>query len=130
MIDHGVNPFIVHYAGSTEYNDWSLSSLSNLPQQKSIYFLVKPFDALQHEPWHYETGVFPGQFDDVIGSGGEGVVLAGILNGEEVAYKYVDIGKQEFKRKASEGLADMAIRLSQIHKLTGSCILPVIGHFR
>ena len=133
MIDQGVNPFVVYYSGSTQYNHWSLSSLSNLPHQKSIYFQVKQFDALHQEPWHYETGVFPGQFNDVIGSGGEGVVLGGILNGEEVAYKYVDIGEQDFKRNTSEGLADMTTRLNEMHQMesiTGSCILPIKGHFR
>ena len=133
MIDRGVNPFIVQYAGITQYNRWSLTSLSNLPQQKSIYFLVKPFDALQHEPWHYETGIFPGEFNDVIGSGGESVVIGGILNGEEVAYKYVDIGQQTHTSTVSEGLADMTTRLNEMHQMesiTGSCILSIKGHFR
>ena len=108
-------PFIVQYDGTSEYNRRSLSSLSNLPQLKSIYFQVKRFNALQHETWHYETGVFHGQFDDVIGRGGESIVVGGILNGEEVAYKYVHIGEQVFKKETREGLADLETRLSQIH---------------
>ena len=34
----------------------------------------------------YQNGVYPGQFGQIIGSGGEGVVVSGFWHGEEAAF--------------------------------------------
>ena len=147
MIDKGVNPFVVDHHGNTEYNQWSLSSekLSNLPQIKSCYFPVKIFPGFPQVPWQYGNGVFPGQFDVVIGQGGEGTVIGGEMNGEPVAYKFVMwtaspcikqkyIGKhQQYASSLNDGLADLDTRLNEMNhmqSISGTCIMPIKGHFR
>lgn len=137
MISFGVNPYVVDCNGNMEYNVQSLTLLSNNPSQKSIYFPVICFPSFSQflpvPPWHYVNGVFPGLFNDVIGSGGEGIVIGGVLNGDKVAYKYVEIGQQKFKSNVAEGMADLATQLNemvQMQTVSGSCILPLKGHFR
>ena len=131
MIDKGANPFVINYDGETEYKKWSLSgeSLSNLPR-KSFYFPVRKFPGFPQKPWHYENGVFQGQFGDVIGRGGEGTVIGGVFNGEKVAYKFVEIGRSSFYEKAEEDLKTQLNEMTEMQSTPGSCILPIKLHFR
>ena len=83
--------------------------------------------------WVYQNGVYPGQFGQTIGSGGEGVVLSGIWHGEEAAFKFVPVKAQQFLAKTKDGLADLATRLNEMTTLqavSGSCILTILGHYR
>ena len=136
MLDKGANPFVQSSSGQTRYDIDSLSSsnLTNLPQEKSIFFPIVDFgnDTLLG-PWQYLTGVFPGSFNRLIGSGGEGHVVAGNWNNEKAAFKWVNVGKQEDKIYVNEILADMETKLSEMRTMqttTGSSIMPIIGHFR
>ena len=73
MIDRGANPFVVQYNGET----WAAETrnLSNLPNQKSVYFLNRPLpDEFNQQndfldPWFYKTGIFNGKYNSVIGRG-------------------------------------------------------------
>ena len=38
--------------------------------------------------WTYKSGVFPGQFECVLGRGGEGVVIQGSWHGKDAAFKF------------------------------------------
>ena len=80
MIDKGANPFIKDGNDDTYYDTFSLSSsnLINMPKSKSIYFPIVDFEnKTLLGPWQYKNGVFPGKFNRLIGSGGEGYVLEG-----------------------------------------------------
>ena len=131
MIDKGANPFVVDYYGRTEYKMRSLSdeSLSNLPQ-KSCYFPVRKFPGFPHNPWNYENGVFQGRFGDVIGRGGEGIVIGGVFNGEKMAFKFVEIGRSSSYEKASANLKTQLSEMNEMQSTPGSCILPIKLHFR
>ena len=136
MLDQGVNPFVKSYNGETWYELASLSNsnLKNLSMKKSVFFPIVDFgnDALLG-PWQYLTGVFPGNFNRLIGSGGEGHVVAGNWKSERAAFKWVSIGKQEWKNYMKERIADMEKKLSEMRtmqKIIGTSIMPIIGHFR
>ena len=132
MLDHD---------NDTQYDLHSLASLSNIPTVKSIAFSVKSFPCtcstlcagdLSNE-WFYINGVYPGQFDRVIGQGGEGIVLSGYWHGEEAAFKFIPVRKQQAQRKVEDGLADLATRLNEMltmQSTRGSCILKILGHYR
>ena len=136
MLNQGANPFVQDTNGNTNYAFYSISStnLTNLPKKKSVFFPIVDFgNSTLLGPWQYKTGVFPGQFNRLIGSGGEGHVVAGIWNNEKAAYKWVPIGKQEFKSSMHEVLADMEMKLSEMRTMQttiGTSIMPIIGHFR
>ena len=77
--------------------------------------------------------VYPGQFDRVIGQGGEGTVVSGYWHGEEAAFKFIPVRKQQFQRSVDDGLADLATRLNEMvtmQSTPGSCILKILGHYR
>ena len=79
------------------------------------------------------NGVYPGKFDRVIGHGGEGVVVSGYWHGEEAAFKFIPVQKQQYQRYADDGLADLATRLNEMltmQSTRGSCILKILGHYR
>ena len=108
---------------------------------KSIFFTVKSFSCrcatqcagdLSNE-WFYQNGVYPGHFGQVIGSGGEGVVLSGFWHGEEAAFKFVPVEAQQFLENIKDGLEDLATRLNEmitLQAMTGSSILQILGHYR
>ena len=141
LIDAGVNPHVLDHNDETDYNVYSLASLSNIPSVKSIAFAVKSFPCTcstlcggdLSKEWFYLNGVYPGQFDRVIGQGGEGTVLSGFWHGEEAAFKFIPVRKQQFQAKSSDGLADLATRLNEMltmQSTPGSCILKILGHYR
>ena len=88
-LDHPINisPLILpetcisynYFISYTFYNYFSLwSSNLNIPNSKSIYFPIVDFkNKTLLGPWQYKNGVFPGKFNRLIGSGGEGYVLEG-----------------------------------------------------
>ena len=134
MLDKGANPFVKGGNGNTDYDCYNLSSsnLKNVP--KSTFFPIVDFgnNALLG-PWQYKTGVFPGQFYRLIGSGGEGHVVAGVWNNEKAAFKWVLLRNQGYKTYAKDNIADMETRLSEMKTMqstTGTSIMPIIGHFR
>ena len=104
MIDKGANPFIVAYGNETQFEINSLSNLSNLPTQKSIFFTIRPLESNDKSkvdflnPWFYRTGVFDGKFGSVIGQGASGTVISGEWYGKRAAFKFVDIGTQKFQQ--------------------------------
>ena len=136
MLDRGANPFVKRYDGKTEYDIRSLSSsnLINLPTKKTIFFPIVDFgNSALLSPWQYLVGVFPGNFNRLIGSGGEGHVIAGSWNNSKAAFKWVHLGKQEYKAKIDEALADLEKKLGEMRTMQttiGSSIMPIVGHFR
>ena len=141
LIDAGVNPHVLNYEDDSQYDRYSLASLSNIPSVKSIFFAVISFPCrcatrcagdLANE-WFYQNGVYPGQFGQIIGSGGEGVVVSGFWHGEEAAFKFVPVRAQQFLELAEVSLADLATRLNEmttLQAMTGSYILKILGHYR
>ena len=120
---------------------YSLASLSNIPTVKSIAFAVKSFPCTcanicagdLSEEFYYLNGVYPGQFDRLVGQGGEGVVVSGFWHGEEAAFKFIPVRKQQFPGNVEDGLADLETRLNEMvtmQSTSGSCILKPLGHFR
>ena len=136
MLDKGANPFVKDYNGFTHYDIWLLSNsnLTNVPREKSIFFPIVGFgNSSLLGPWQYLTGVFPGNFNRLIGSGGEGYVVAGTWNNNKAAFKWVHVGKQEPKTYASEYIVDMEKKLIEMRTMQstiGSSIMQIIGHFR
>ena len=136
MLDQGANPFVEKYNGKTEFDLRSLlsSNLTNVTKEKSIFFPIVDFgNNTLLGPWQYLTGVFPGNFTRLVGSGGEGHVVAGVWNNEKAAFKWVQVGKQEKRFYIDEAVADMETKLSEMRTMQatiGSSIMPLIGHFR
>ena len=106
----------------------------NVPTVESIFFPIKSFpNGNLARPFHYENGVYPGQFCRVVGKGAEGVVIEGVWNNEKAAFKFVRVRDQKFMKTVEDGLADMNIRLRELlemDSITGSNILKFNGHFR
>lgn len=132
MIDAGVNSNIIN---SSPYGTWSLSDVSNIPTTKSVYFLVKKFRIFNYDPWFYESGVFPAEYNDSIGFGGEGSVIGAEYNGIEVALKYVEIKQKEWNKmqNTKEVWLDLESQLNEMNQMNsvkGTSILKLIGHFR
>ena len=104
--------------------------------KKSIYFSIYPSDNYPTElqqAWFYVNGVFPGEFEYEVGRGAEGIVLKGAWYGQDAAFKFVEIQKQEFKEKVADGLKDLNKRLTEVNALKsiqGSRILFHHGIFR
>ena len=136
MLDQGANPFVKDGNGTTNYDGFNLSNsnLTSIPNKKSVFFPIVDFgNSALLGPCQYLTGVFPGQFNRLIGSGGEGHVVAGVWNNEMAAFKWVLVGKQEEKPSVEETLADMEKKLSEMRTMQmtiGTSIMPIIGHFR
>ena len=136
MIDNGVNPYIVDFEGKTMFEKFNLGSLSNLPSKKSVYFTTRPlvesnpdFD----DPWFYKTGVFNGKFNSLIGKGASGTVISGEWAGKKAAFKFVEIGSQEWQTNAEDALISLDEKLSEmtsIQATKGSKIVDFFGHYR
>ena len=132
---------MVNFENETSYDIFYLASLSNIPCIKSVFFAVKSTPCtcatqcagcLSNE-WFYQNSVYPGQFERVIGSGGEGVVVSGYWHGEEAAFKFVPVEAQQFLSLVDNALVDLATRLNEMKTLqamTGSSILKILGHYR
>ena len=85
------------------------------------------------EPWCYTTGVYDGKFGNVIGKGGEGIVIQGELNGDPAAYKFVVVKGLKFIKTFDDSMADMGKRLQEMEEMLatpGDAILPFEAHFR
>ena len=141
MINRGVNPYVVDHDGNSQFEEYQDLSLSSLPPSKSIFFSIESFECFcdtkcgsdLSNPWFYRNGVFNGQFDRRIGKGASGTVIHGFCHGVEVAFKFIDVGEQKFKRKAREQLVDLNRKLDEMKKVQttiGSKIVELYGHFR
>ena len=143
MIESGANPHVLDYGGDSDFNVHSLVararkrsriSLSNVPTVESIFFPIKSFPRGNLSlPFHYETGIYPGQFYKVIGKGGEEIVIQGVWGSEEAAFKFVQVRDQKFMRNVKDNLADMNTRVREMiemESISGSNILKFYGHFR
>ena len=142
MIDKGVNPYIVRHDNQTQFDGYSLllNPCLNIPEMpKSVYFSVYPdssYPTEMQEAWFYTNGVFPGEFEEIIGKGCEGHVISGKWMGVDVAYKFIEIKNPKLpKRNATvrDGLKDLKKRLTELNALKatkGSCILREYGHFQ
>ena len=135
MIDGGANPHIVEYSGVNQYDIYSLSNINGAKAMpKSVHFTIKRISAVvAGEPWRTSNGVFPANFTDRIGAGGEGAVIGGELNGVKVAFKFVRVGTIQHKDSVSDGLADLDTRLSEMDSMNaaaGSSVLKLLGHYR
>ena len=136
MINNGANPYIVAYHGRTRFELDNLGSLSNLPTQKSVYFITRPlvesnpdFD----DPWFYKTGVFNGKFDSLIGQGASASVISGEWAGKKAAFKFVEVGIQKYQEDAGDVLKTLNDKLSEmtsIQATKGSKIISFFGHYR
>ena len=108
--------------------------MSNVTTVESIFFPIKSFPSGNlARPFHYENGVYPGQFCRVVGKGAEGVVIEGIWSNEKAAFKFVQVRDQKVPRIVQDGLADMNVRLREMlemESITGSNVLKFNGHFR
>ena len=113
---------------------YSFASLSSVLKLESIFFPIKSFpDGKLPSPFHYENGVYPGQFSRVIGKGAEGYVIQGVWNSEKAAFKFVKVRDQEMIRYVDDSLVDMNTRVREMlemESITGSNILKFNGHFR
>ena len=141
MINRGVNPYVVDHNGLSQFELWNLSNMSNLPSSRSIFFSIEPFKCFcdvkcqsdLSNPWFYRNGIFDGKFDYVIGKGASGVVLHGYCHGVEAAFKFVDIGEQQFLEYVTDNLAELNRKLGEMRSIQatrGSKILDFHGHFR
>ena len=136
MIDSGANPYILNYLGKTEFDYYSLSHLTIPEMPKSVYFSIYPDESypskIQHA-WYYVNGVFPANFEELIGNGSEGCVVSGKWMGVDAAFKFVEIKNQKFQKKVNDALKDLKYRLTELNALKairGSIILQEFGHFR
>ena len=134
MINRGANPHVKYHNGISEYERWSLDSLSNLPTIESIFYPIKSFSSGNlPKPFNYETGVYPGKYGRIIGRGGEGTVIQGEWGNEPCAFKFVEIKNQQLHGSVSEALADMNTRLREMiemETISGSSILKLESHYR
>ena len=142
MVNRGVNPYVVDYDGGSQFDLYEdFSNLSSLPTSKSIFFSIEPFecfcdtkcDSDLSNPWFYINGVFDGQFDYEIGRGASGVVLHGFCHGIEAAFKFIDVGKQEWQQYIVDSLTQIDKKLGEIKSIQttkGSKIVQFYGHFR
>ena len=134
IIDLGANPYIRDVDGDTEYDNYDLSNLNNLPSIKSVFFSIKNFASGNiGEPWCYTTGVYDGKFGRVIGKGGEGTVIEGEFNGQPAAFKFVQMKGLRLNKKYDENMKDMNERLKEMTEMMatpGNSILPFQAHFR
>ena len=139
MIDRGANPFVVDCDGITQFDVFNFDYLSNLPSQKSVFFTIRPLSdefEKQNEfldPWFYETGIFDGKFDSVIGQGAAGTVISGEWFGKKAAFKFVEIGAQKLDEYVEDAVKKLDEKLSEmisIQSTVGSKIVSFYGHYR
>ena len=134
MIDNGANPHIRNANGTVQYDLFGLSYLKNVPSVKSVFYPIKNFSSGNlGDPWYYKTGVYDGKYGQVIGKGGEGIVIRGEWNGEQAAYKFVQIKGLKFGKNYDEVMADVNKRLKEMTEMMatpGDAILPFEAHFR
>ena len=134
MIDLGANPHIRDVNGDTNYDNFGLSNLNNLPSVKSVFFSIKKFSTGNvGEPWYYTTGVYDGKFGRVISKGGEGTVIQGEWNGQPAAFKFVQMKGLKFREKYSDNMADINERLKEMTEMLatpGDVILSLEAHYR
>ena len=134
MIKRGANPHVKDYTDETEYEFWSLNSLSNITTVESIYYPIKSFSSGNlPKPFNYETGIYPGQYGQVIGRGGEGTVIQGVWRNKPCAFKFVQVRDQKWKETVSDNLEDMNTRLREMIEMeavSGVNILKLEGHHR
>ena len=134
MIDLGANPKIRKVNGETEADRFDLYNFKNVPSVKSAFFPIKSFPTGNlGNPWYYTTGVYDGKFERVVGKGGEGTVVQGEWNGQQAAYKFVDMKRLKFIDKHVDAMVDMSERLKEMTEMmstTGDAILPFEAHFR
>ena len=134
-MDMGANPYVKSYTENTQYKIWSLSSLSNKPSSKSVFFQMRDFNSDMPSPWEYKTGVYnQGHFGRVRGCGGEGTVIEGQWqNQTPAALKFVEVRDQKYIQNLRDSLNDMNERLSEMTNMrstSGSAILKFEGHYR
>ena len=132
MIDMGANPHVITYNGISQYYFYSLSGLSNIPTIKSVYFQIHEFYSEMPSTWEYQTGVYnQGQFGQVKESGGEGIVIEGVLQNQiPAAFKFVEVRDQKYIEKTKDRLKDLNERLSQMQLTSSSAFLKIDGHYR
>ena len=134
MIDRGANPHVRKHDNKSQYEMWSLGSLSGVLHVQSIYYPIKPFRSGNlSKPFQYKTGVYPGKYSKEIGRGAEGIVIQGFWGNEKAAFKFVQVRDQKFQEQVKDCLADMNTRVREMIEMeliTGSNILKFNGHFR
>ena len=139
MIDRGVNPFVVSHNGDIAYFDFDkLDCLLNLPSQKSVYFTTRPLsDEFEKrnsfpDPWFYETGVFDGKFNSVIGQGAAGTVVSGGWFRKKAAFKFVKIDARTHQDFFRDSLRTLNGKLSEMISIQSKCskIVKCYGHYR
>ena len=134
MIDLGANPYIKNADGKTQYDQYCLSNLKNLPSIKSVFFPIKNFwTGNLGDSWCYTTGVYDGKFGQLVGKGGEGIVIQGEWNGQPAAYKFVAMKGLKLNQIWGHNMEDMEGRLKEMTEMmatSGDAILPFKAHFR
>ena len=139
MIDRGANPFVVAYVDTESPWIDETRNLSNLPNQKSVYFTIRslPNELKEQnafsDPWFYKTGIFDGKFVRVIGQGATGRVISGEWFGKKAAFKFVEIGTQKFQEEVADGLKTLNEKLTEmlsIQAIVGTKIVSFNGHYR
>ena len=111
-----------------------MSKLNNVPTIKSVFYPIKNFpNGSLGDSWCYTTGVYDGQYRQVIGKGGEGIVICGEWNERPVAYKFVEMKGLKWSTKYDASMVDMNQRLKEMTEMMetpGDSILPFEAHFR
>ena len=134
MVNRGANPHVRRCDNKSEYQMYSLDSLSNVTNVQSIYYPIKPFPTSNlPKPFHYKTGIYPGKYGRVIGRGGEGTVIQGVWGNELCAFKFVEVRDQKYKELVNDNLEDMNFRLREMiemETIKGSIILKLKAHHR
>ena len=135
MIHLDANPHVYAYDGTSEYGRHNLSTLSNVPSSKSVFFQLHDINNDMPSAWEYRTGVYnQGHFGRVRGWGGEGTVIEGIWQDQTpAAFKFVEIRDQKFMETVTDALSDLNERLSEMTHMqltSGSAILKLEGHYR
>ena len=134
MINRGANPHVRQFDNESQYEMYSLDSLSNVPTIESIYYPIKSFPSGNlPKPFNYITGVYPGKYGRVIGKGGEGTVIEGEWGNEPCAFKFVEVRNQKFKQLVSDQLEDMNAQLREmieVEKISGTNVLKLESHHR
>ena len=134
MINRGANPHVRSHYNKSQYEKYSLDSLSNVPSVQSIFYPIKSFQGrILPKPFNYVTGVYPGQYGRVLGRGGEGTVIEGIWGYQPCAFKFVELRGQKYKQLVSDNLEDMNARLREmieVENIGGTNILKLEGHHR
>ena len=134
MINRGLNPHVRNYDDKSQYDYFSLDSLSNVTNTQSVFFPIKAFpNGTLPKPFHYENGVYPGQYGRVIGRGGEGIVIQGVWANQPSAFKFVEIGNQKCKDTVDDNLKDMNARLREMiemENISSTNFLKLEGHYR